>query len=175
MEWGRRSSKEPEREVVPGRQKLKLPQSTAVMIGRVRQRKKRAREVVTGMNLVNQVQEKQRRTSHVHEPTKREGRVCLNSSFAHQPLGTLACWLRAWRWLTTEVRERVEQLGEMEMHTHRALKIFFEPLDLALACGGLLSITATALASPIVLFKRNFYTHNSCSCRGKPQTVMFST
>lgn len=97
MEWGRRSSKEPEREVGPDRQKLKLPQSTAVMIGRVRQRNKRAREVAIGMNVVNPVQEKQRRTSHVHEPTEREGRVCLNSFFAHQPLGTLACWLRTWR------------------------------------------------------------------------------
>lgn len=40
------------------------------MIGRVRQRKKRARGVVIGMNLVNLVQEKPRRPSPVHEPLK---------------------------------------------------------------------------------------------------------
>ena len=58
--------------------------------GRVMQRKKRVREVAIGLKSVKPVPEKERRTSHVREPTERGGRVWSNSSFAHQPLGTSA-------------------------------------------------------------------------------------
>lgn len=54
------------------------------------QRKKRVGEVAVGIKPVKPVLGEERRTSHVHEPTEREGRVWSNGSFAHRPLGTLA-------------------------------------------------------------------------------------